>query len=262
MSNNQTVKILINVVLVIGAGVLIFFLVNSNMLSGDIITWGFLILVLVFMVVGFVYNAWAGKKRKEALQQISQEMGYAFLLEDKDFNGQIMALSQFEIFNKGRNRKAYNILRGQKRDAQAVVFDYKYTTGGGRSSQTHHLTLAMLTLEQPELVQFSLRPRGLFDKVASKFGQREISFESVPEFSKRYLVKGIDEEAVRRLFNLAVTSFFEQQNNISCEADANRLLVYRSDKTVKPDELRAYQDSASQLLELMRRPTYSFDYAR
>lgn len=200
MDNNRAVKILINVVLVIGAGVLIYYLISSRLLSEDMITWGFLILVVVFMAAGFVYSAWAGKRRKEALLQAASEMGYAFLQEDKEFNGQLQGAGQFEIFSKGRNRKAYNILRGQKRDAQAAVFDYKYTTGGGRSSQTHQLTLVYLTLSQAELVQFSLRPRRMFDKVAAKFGQKEINFELAIEFSKKYLVQGNDEEAVRRLF--------------------------------------------------------------
>ena len=262
MDTNKTVKILINVILVIGAGVLIFFLISSNLLSEDMITWGILILIVVFMLVGFIYSAWAGKRRKEGLTQTASEMGYTFLPEDKEFNGQLQAAGQFEIFSKGHSRKAYNILRGQRRDAQVAVFDYKHTTGGGRSSQTHHLTLALLTLSQAELVQFSLRPRRMFDKLASRFGQKEMNFESAIEFSKKYLVQGNDEEAVRRLFNPSVMALFEQQNNLSCEATATQLLVYRSDKTVKPEELRAFLDNATQFLELMRRPAYDYSFTR
>ncbi len=240
----------------------LFFMGNSSLFGEENLVWIFLILGLGIMVVSLAYTAWAGKKRKEALQQTASEMGYSFAPEDKDFNAQLGSSAPSEILSKGRSRKAYNILRGQKRDAQTTVFDYKYTTGSGRSSQTHRLTLVLLTLEQAELVPFTLRGRGFFDKVAAKFGQKEISFESAPEFAKKYLVKGDDEEAVRRLFSPTVISLFEQQNNMSCEAVENRLLVFRPDRTVKPEELRDFLDIAVQLLELLRRPTYNFDYAR
>jgi hypothetical protein len=240
----------------------LFFMSNSSLFGEENLVWIFLILGLGIMVISLGYNAWAGKKRKEALQQVASEMGYSFAAEDKDFNMQLGASAPSEILSKGRSRKAYNILRGQRRDAQTTVFDYKYTTGSGRSSQTHRLTLVQLTLEQAELVPFSVRGRGFFDKVAAKFGQKEISFESAPEFAKKYLVKGEDEEAVRRLFGPTVMAFFEQQNNLSCEAVENRLLIYRPEKTIKPEDLRTFLDNATQLLELLRRPAYNFEYAR
>jgi hypothetical protein len=240
----------------------LFFLGSSNRLSEDYFIWVFLILGLGITVLSLVYSAWSGKKRKEALQQTASEMGYSFMAEDKDFSAQLEAAAPFEIFSKGRSRKAYNILRGQRRDAQTALFDYKYTTGSGRSSQTHRLTLVLLTLEQAELVPFTLRGRGFFDRVAAKFGQKEIAIDAAPEFSKKYLVKGSDEEAVKRVLSPTVLSLFEQQNNLSCEVATNQLLVYRHERTVKLEEVRSFLDTAVQLLELMRRPAYDFDYAR
>jgi len=262
MDNNRIMKLLSIFGSIVMMILVLFFLGRSNQFSEGYFIWVFLILGLGITVVSLVYNAWAGKKRKEALQQTAAEMGYSFLPEDKEFNAQLAASSPFEILSKGRNSKAYNILRGQRRDAQAAQFDYKYITGSGRSSQTHRLTLVLLTLEQAELVPFTLRGRGFFDKVAAKFGQKEIRIESSPEFSKKYLVKGNDEEAVPRLFSPTVLSLFEQQNNLACEASGNQLLVYRPDRTVKPEDTRAFLDTAAQLLELMRRPAYDFDYAR
>jgi hypothetical protein len=262
MDNNRIMKLFSIFGSIVMMILVLFFLGNSSRFGEENLVWVFLILGLGIMVVSLVYNAWAGKKRKEALQLIAAEMGYSFAPEDKDFNAQLGSSAPSEILSKGRSPKAYNILRGQRRDAQTAVFDYKYTTGSGRSSQTHHLTLVLLTLEQAELVPFNVRGRGFFDKVAAKFGQKEISFESAPEFSKKYLVKGDDEEAVRRLFSPTVLSLFEQQNNLSCEAVENRLLVFRPDRTVKPEDLHDFLDNAVQLLELLRRPTYNFDYAR
>jgi hypothetical protein len=235
---------------------------NPNLFGGENLVWIFLILGLGIMVVSLVYSAWAAKKRKEALQVIVAEKGYSFAEEDTNFNTQLQAGNPFEVLNKGRSRKAYNLLRGQRRDAQIVLFDYKYTTGSGRNSQTHRLTLALLILEQTELVPFSVRGRGFFDKVAAKFRQNEINFENAPEFTKKYLVKGEAEEAVRRMFSPTLMATFEQLSNLSCQTAENQLLIYHPDKIIKPKDIRSFLNYASQLLELMRRPRFDFDYAR
>jgi len=262
MDTSRTVRILLNLGILVGTIGLVLYLMNLNRLSEDTITWGILILVLGFMAISLVFNAWAGRKRKEALQQAAAEMGFSFLPDDKDFNNQIQASTSLDLFTKGRSRKAYNLLRGQRRDAAIVLFDYKYTTGGGRSSQTHHQTAILFTLEQSDMTQFSLRPRGLFDKMAAKFRQKEIDFETAPEFSKKYLVKGSDEAAIRRIFNTSVVAFYEGQQGLSTEASTNQLLFYRQGKRVKPEELSAFLENAAQLLALLRKPSYDFSYPR
>jgi hypothetical protein len=45
-------------------------------------------------------------------------------------------------------------------------------------------------------------------------------------------------------------------------ANADHLLVYRPDQTVKVEELHLFVDNAVNLMELMRRPTFDFDYPR
>jgi hypothetical protein len=262
MDSNQTVKLISIIGSVVILLVVFFFLGTSNLFSEDYFIWAIVILGVGISVFSLVYSAWARRKRREAIEQLANEMGYSFTPEDKAFDAQIKTGSPFEILSKGRSRKAYNLVQGQKRDAQVALFDYQYTTGNGRSSQTHRQTLVLLTLEQAELVPFTLRGRGFFDKVAARFGQKEINIDTAPDFSKQHLVKGGDEEAVQRVFTPSVVALFEQQKNLACEVVENQLLFYRPERTVKPEELRSFMDTATQLLELLRRPTYDFDYAR
>ena len=51
---------------------------NSSQSSDDFLVWGVLILVLVIMAVSIGWSIWAGKKRKEALQQIALETSLKF----------------------------------------------------------------------------------------------------------------------------------------------------------------------------------------
>jgi hypothetical protein len=242
-------------------GILSSNLLKPNQISSDeVLVWGTFILVFVILIVSIVWGALARKKRREALQQLSTEIGFSFTPEDKEFNIQLQSGTQFDLFSRGHSRKANNLLQGQRREAKVVLFDYKYTTGGGRSSQTHQQTAVLFNLEQPDLTQLSLKPRGLWDKVAVKLGQKEIDFSTAAEFTKRYLVKGSDEAAIHRIFNTSVVAFFEEQQGLSMEANEKQLLFYRQNKRVKPEELQAFLEKGAQLLALMRKPSYNFSF--
>lgn len=260
MEMSRTVKILLTLVLVIAVFLVVIYLGASGILSENVVTWGIIILMLGIMVVGLVYNVWANKKRREALQQTALETGFNFMAEDKVYSSELQNMGSFELFSKGHSRKAYNFLRGQRRDAQVTVFDYKYTTGGGKNSHTYNQTAVLFNLEQAELTPFNLRPRGLFDKVAAKFGQTEIDFSIAAEFTKKYLVKGNDESAIRQMFNPSVIAFFEKQIGLTVEANEKQLLVYRQSKRVKPEEMKAFVENATQLLALVRKPGYDFSF--
>ena len=179
---------------------------------------------------------------------------------DKDLSSELQNTTAFDLFSKGRSRKAFNFLRGQRRDAQVTIFDYQYTTGAGRNSRTTFQTAVLFNLETPELAQFILKPRGLWEKMTSKLGAKEIDFSTAAEFTKKYLVKGTDEIAIHQVFNPSVVAFFEGQQGLSVEANDKQLLVYRQAKRIKPDELQAFLENAVQLLALMRKPSIDFGY--
>ena len=103
-----------------------------------------------------------------------------------------------------------------------------------------------------DLPQFALRPEHLFHKIGQVMGYQDIDFDSHPEFSKRYLLRGADEEAVRRAFGSGVLSYFEQQTKISCEADRGQLIFYRPRKRVAAEEVDGFVKEGVQVLALLR----------
>mgnify|MGYP001765424946 CR=1 FL=1 len=236
------------------------FLVNSRNLNPETITWGLIIFVVVIAGLSMAYTAWSNKKRRESIEGLAAEMGFNFQADDKIFTQQLESMGRFELFSKGRSRKAMNILRSKRKDYEVTLFDYRYTTGSGRSSQTHYQTIALFSLESSEFPQYILRPRSLLDKVVAKFGMKEIDFSQRPEFSKKYIVRGNDETAIKRVINDAVQTHFKQQNKLTSEANGNQFLIYRTDYRVKPEELRTFLENATQVLELIRRPSLSVDF--
>lgn len=121
-----------------------------------------------------------------------------------------------------------------------MIFDYKYTTGDGEDSKDHRQTVAVFQLAGKTLPGFLLKPENLLHKIGSVFGYKDIDFEESPEFSRRYLLRGDDEKAVRSLFKPWVLSFFEQKPGWSVEGRGPWLVIYRQDKRLNPERFREF----------------------
>jgi hypothetical protein len=223
-------------------------------ISDEIVSWGIFVLVLILVSGGFAYIIWNNKKRREAIEQFAVESGFNYQHEDESFTGLLGTMGNFALFKRGRSRRASNILRSSRRDYEVALFDYRYTTGSGKSSHTHYQTVALFTLGESEFPQFAVRPRNFLDQVAAWFGQKELDFSQRLEFSRKYLVKGEDAAAVRYAINDPFITYYEQQDKLSSEADGKYLIVYRWGQAVKPEMWRTFLDDATRVLEHIRRP--------
>ena len=121
-------------------------------------------------------------------------------------------------------------MRGNSGDAYVTIMDYQFTTGGGKNSSTFRQTVIVFESDELQLPSFSLRPENFFHKIGSAFGYQDIDFDSFPEFSKNYLLRGINEQAVRDTFNYDILSYCERQKNLCLEGVDKRLIYYQSGK--------------------------------
>lgn len=195
------------------------------MTNEEYLMWGPYGLIFVVVILGFAYIIWFSKKRREAIEQLGVEMGFDYQREDENFTSQLEMLDNIDLFQKGRSRKATNLLRGRRRDFEVAISDYRYTTGGGKSSNTHQQTVVLFSLEQSEFSEFELRPRNFLDQLAAKFGRKDIDFSHRLGFSNKYYVTGDDEAAVKLVINDPVITFCEQQDKLFVEADRDHLLI-------------------------------------
>jgi hypothetical protein len=191
------------------------------------------------------------KKRAEALQAAASSMRFTF--SRKAEPGFLERLKQFHLFSQGHSKKITNVLRGQAGDLDVSVFEYAYRTGGGQHS--HHWSQTVILFESDDmgLPQFTLRPENVFHKIGQVFGYQDIDFDSHPEFSKRYLLKGENEESVRWLFGDDALSFYEADRKLSTEASGRQLIHYRSDKKVKPELIQEFITQGVRVLTLLRK---------
>ncbi len=51
-----------------------------------------------------------------------------------------------------------------------TAFEYRYTTGGGKSSHTHRVVVLLWEPPEPPLPEFCLTPEGFWDRVGQRLG--------------------------------------------------------------------------------------------
>jgi hypothetical protein len=191
------------------------------------------------------------KKRAEAMVRIAGELKLVFTPE-----GDETVMSEhaaFHLFSQGRSRKIRNLIRGAVRDLNTSIFDYQYTVGAGKHQQTHSQTVISLQLQGRNLPAFTMRPENVFHKLGSMMGYQDIDFESNPVFSKKYLLRGRDDAAIRSIFTSRVLMFFESEPGLCVEADGRKLIVYRHSVRVKPEVLRESVEKSTQVAGLFQR---------
>jgi hypothetical protein len=213
---------------------------------------------LLFIGLAIWLGIHARKKAEErrlALQQTAQMMGWAFTATC-DFS-MLPNVISYHLFTLGhaRTRRIENMMYGTVDGGRAAIFDYTYVTGSGKSRQTHYLTAAYFQSGNLRLPFFSLRPENVFHKMFGAFGYQDIDFANRPEFSRRYLLRGQDEQNIRNVFSERVLSFYESQGQrLSTDAGGDQLFIYQEDVRVSPDQIRPLIEWGRGLVNQFKNP--------
>jgi hypothetical protein len=190
--------------------------------------------------------AWKKRKQRAAdLQSVADTLGFHYAGNDASRAPQVSTA----LFRRGSSRRFRNVMHGTQGNYQVSVFDYSYTVSGGENSSTYTQTVAAIVQDRP-LPGFELRPEGFLDRIAEAFVHRDLDFETHPEFSKRYVLRGDDETAIRALFTPALLSYFEMvppEKKWHIETSGSTLLAYQAKVTVSPQEIRTFLDDACAL---------------
>lgn len=192
------------------------------------------------------------KKRTRALQTLAERLGWAF--QPAPSLPVLPGPSRFELFTEGRRQELRNHAVGERGGRPVAVFDFSYVTGSGKSQAVWRQTVVHLQLPGAELPAFALRPEHVFHKIGGMFGYQDIDVEGDPEFSRRYLVRGADEAAIRALFDADVRDFYHRHPRACTEAAGADLFFWRTDKHAQPEDVELLVDEA---LELATRITRS-----
>ena len=207
-------------------------------------------ILLVIVVVIFLVRYYS-KKRTEALVTFAESQH--FHLSKKPDETFLPSLSQFHLFSKGHSKKVSTVLNKRTTEKEITIFDYRYTTGGGKSSHMWSQTVILLQSTRLQLPSFTLRPENVFHKIGKTFGYKDIDFDMHPIFSKQYLLRGEDEQAIRQLFTERTLTYFDEYKGLCVEGDGDRLLFYRSSKKVSPQNMSLFLENGGKVFNLFKK---------
>ena len=208
--------------------------------------WIMGIVVVVFIGV-FVLIRLLNRKRTQAIRDVAPTIGLLFEGNAWADASQAPPMQMGLFAGKGNPRFA-NILTGSYAGLRTSVFDFSYRSGKHVQNQTVvAFTFSDLALPQFEVVPNNLFIRTLLPVVRSV---KKIAFDSSPEFAKRFLVFGLQEEKVRELFTPALLSFLEglpPKELWRIEGLGATLIVYRTMGIMRPQHLQSHLEKTSSL---------------
>jgi len=159
----------------------------------------------IFIVIFFIFFGWIifrkVRKTRKMLSNFAIKRGFSFTTKDK----RLMSADffRFSLFRRGSARGVRNVFKGQFEGAEFTLFDYWY-----KNPEMSHNYLVTVFPTIYSIPNFELRPESIANKISEKFGQKDIDFQIDHEFSRRFLLLGTDEAAVRELFHEDCRNFF------------------------------------------------------
>jgi len=205
-------------------------------------------------VVGGLFAIWAIRKhlvRKRADALRTEALGLGLSFEGDEWTERSRApLLETALFGKGHSPEFRNVMTGSCNGLKVSMFDYSFAEGSGRSTQYYRQTVGAFSKPSAYLPYFEMRPSGAFDTVWDGLAHNNIHFESDPEFSRRYVLRGALNDKVQSLFTPALRAFLEgvePHEKWRIEGTGDTLILYRYAKRTSPAELRTFLDHTSSI---------------
>ena len=200
--------------------------------------------VVAFIVITAITTIILEKKRKEALAQVAGSMG--FMYSEKAPEDFLKKLQKDFKFLRKRSSKIFNFIEGRQRGIKWKIFDFRYTTSSGKSSNTHNQTIA-LAITEKEYLPISIHPRTF--GLAFVVSGNEVKFEE-GEFSKKYIVFG-DIQAKSVLTAEFRNQLANEEKKYSIEILGNKVAFYRKNRRIKPANFTEYYQMLTRFVSML-----------
>lgn len=217
-------------------------------MEGIFIIGGIIALVVVIIVCSIVFE----RKRSEAMEAVANDLSLTFYPKG-DATTQA-AVGDLHLFQQGHSKKFVNMMTGTASGVEMAIFMYRYKTGGGKHQHTHNQTVISFQSADLNVPPMEIRPEHMFHKIGKAFGYQDIDFESHPQFSQQYLLRGPNEPDIRDFFDVDRLDVIEQlPRGVCIEAKQNRLIFYRGGKRLKSEQIREFMEEGFAVYSMFKR---------
>ena len=196
------------------------------------------------------------EQRTKEFKRISEQLGMTFSARVKG-RAKDQATPPLPLFGEGHSRVVTNMLHG---DSELLGFAEEFEVrifayGFAHQQQDLHAMQSVICFQstQLNLPKFQLCPEFFFNKLWGGRFTGDIDFEShqaAAVCSKKYLLRGKDEQKIRALFTDEVLAFFAGQDKICVEGFSSHLCFYRAEKLIEPEDIPAFMKEGFEVFRL------------
>jgi hypothetical protein len=158
-------------------------------------------------------------------------------------------------FGKFSDHKAVkyegNVLAGNLNGIHYRISDLSVVRGGDIKAQISQITVLSISNLHLGIPIFTIQKETIVDKILDRAFLNDIDFKEYPEFSSKYLLKGINREEIKRFFSPELISFFEKAATYNLESLGSELLIYKSNHMVEAKNLPEMLDFGKNLVKII-----------
>ncbi len=191
--------------------------------------------------------------RQVRLQNLANENDYTF---NSRVDWNTIYLKRFHFFEIRPVERKSNTLKGSFDELNMTweIADVTFNEGDAFSAETFTTTVMVLYINRPIPV-FTMEKEGLFEKIFDRVmaltGYKDIDFEMYPDFSKRFLITGKNENEIRSFFTDELIRFFESRQIYHIESNGEAIILFDKIKLARTDETIALIGFTKALAKLL-----------
>ena len=202
------------------------------------------------LIIGVSFHL--DKKRREQWLEVATALGFESLSAYPNELDGIVGSSR--LMTTARQRTWTNIFRRQV-DSLGVIFcDYRYTVGSGKNSTTWQQTVILFCSPSINAPRFEIKPEGWLNKVGELIGFQDIDFVESPEFSKKYVLTGSDEAAIRDFLRPGILQLLVGFKNLCLEVRPGSMMFWFDRKRISPAEFNVVFEQAFSVYTAITQP--------
>ncbi len=185
--------------------------------------------------------------RQIELIDLTEKMNWKF---DSPVCWEIRELDQFDYFKKHPIEYTSNVIHGQYKDLNVKweISDMTFVSGAFIEKKELHTTEHLIKLPVT-LPPFILSKEMLYERLIDK--NLDIDFKNATQFSKNFLLKSPQQQAIRELFTPEILAFFEQNNVYHIECNGKQLVIFKNMRLASVDEIKELVDYSYKLCKLL-----------
>ncbi|NQY27989.1 MAG: SulP family inorganic anion transporter [Flavobacteriaceae bacterium] len=183
--------------------------------------------------------------RQELIKTIAKELDYNYMVRRKI---ETAYLENFIYFKTKTINHTYNEIG--KKNTVFKVFDVEFYEGEFIAKEVVRSTMLYTEIDH-DLPIFSIHREGLLELLYHYAGFKDIKIEKEPAFSKKFYIKGEDEEAIQQLITPELAQFLLENPSFHIESNGKALLIFTKERLAGVSEIKKMKVFAGELRKIL-----------